>query len=326
MKKITFLTLLMFGFFLISTSINAQERRGEQIDKSTRSTNAIGVTPMSSGVTAVQMAAELIGTGITPSNVVYTGVPDASGLFTGGISGDIGIEQGVILSSGLATNVIGPNSSAYISSNNNVSGDADLDLIISPITTNDASVLEFDFVPTEPNLQISFVFGSDEYNEYVYSYNDVFAFFVDGVNTALLPATTIPVSISNVNNGQSISGTLATGPCNNCSYYIDNSTGSFDTEMDGYTTVITSTTTVTPGQTHHIKLAIADAGDYGVDSWVLIKGHSFGAPPPPACVVAESRAGEPSAARSAGCRHRSADRPRPAAPGGRARWRCSAPG
>ncbi len=279
MKKFTLLTLLMFGFFLISTSIDAQERKGEQIDKTIRAIDAIGVTPMSSGVTAEQMVAALIGTGITPTNVLYTGADVASGLFTGGISGDIGIEQGVILSSGSATNVIGPNSSPSITGVNGVAGDVDLNLIVSPSTTQDASVLEFDFVPTETNLQISFVFGSDEYNEFVNSgFNDVFAFLLDGVNIALLPATTTPVAINNVNNGPAATLTLGTGPCNNCSYYIDNSTALFDTEMDGYTTVITGTATVIPGQTYHIKLAIADVGDSSYDSWVLIKGHSFGAP------------------------------------------------
>jgi hypothetical protein len=65
----------------------------------------------------------------------------------------------------------------------------------------------------------------------------------------------------------------------NCSYYVDNATGLFDTEMDGYTTLLIGSAVVTPGQTHHIKLAIADALDSSLDSWVMIESKSFGAPP-----------------------------------------------
>ena len=268
MKKITILTLLTFGFFLFSTSLFAQERVGEQIDKTARAVSSIGVIPMSMGVTAEQMVAALIGAGITPTNVVYTGAPVASGLFNGGYSGGLGIDQGVILSCGLATNVIGPNVSGSISAINGVAGDVDLNALI-PQSTNDASVLEFDFVPTDRQLEIRFVFGSDEYNEWVGQFNDVFAFFLDGVNIALIPGTSIPVSINNVNNGA------------NSTYYNDNATipSPNDTEMDGFTTMIIGTATVTPGQTHHIKLAIADAGDSSLDSWVMIEGDSFGPPP-----------------------------------------------
>ena len=279
MKKITFLTLLSFAFFLLSTNIIAQ-RTGEQIDKSGIEPAGIVVNPLNgTTVTPNDLVEEIIGSGITYSNVVYTGGNPASGLFSGGLSGGIGLDAGVILSSGLASNVIGPNASFGISSANNLPGDSDLDALI-PQSTYDASVLEFDFVPTSTTIEIHFVFGSDEYNEYVNSsYNDVFAFFLDGVNIALIPSTSTPVSINNVNNGHAGGGSLGTGPCTNCAYYIDNSTAINNTEMDGYTTLIVGTATVTAGNTHHIKLAIADAGDSALDSWVLIKSESFGIPP-----------------------------------------------
>ena len=280
MKKITFLTLLSFAFFLLSTSIVAQ-RTGEQIDKSGIEPAAIVVNPLNgTTVTPNDLVEEIIGSGITYSNVSYTGGNPASGLFSSGFTGGIGLDDGVILSSGLAINVIGPNASSGISSSNGLPGDSDLNALI-PQTTYDASVLEFDFVPTDATLEIHFVFGSDEYNEYVNSnFNDVFAFFLDGVNIALIPSTSIPVSINNINNGNAGGGSLGTGPCTNCVYYIDNATGANNTEMDGYTTLIVGTGTVTPGNTHHIKLAIADAGDSALDSWVLIKSDSFGAPIP----------------------------------------------
>lgn len=123
--------------------------------------------------------------------------------------------------------------------------------------------------------------------------NDVFAFFLDGVNIALVPGTTTPILINTVNNGYADEWMFGTGPCTNCQYYVDNSvmpnyyvtapsdnfTAPYDTEMDGFTTLMTGTADVIPGNTHHIKIAIADATDEILDSWVLIEGNSFGPPP-----------------------------------------------
>jgi LPXTG-motif cell wall-anchored protein len=49
--------------------------------------------------------------------------------------------------------------------------------------------------------------------------------------------------------------------------------------MDGMTVVLWATAQVNPG-VNHIKLAIADAGDYVLDSDVFIKGESFVCAPP----------------------------------------------
>jgi hypothetical protein len=257
----------------------AQEHEGVQINKLATSPLGLAVLPID-GVTVTPeiMVEKLIGNGIAYSNVMYTGPDLASGIFSGGNSAGIAVDTGVILSCGLATNAIGPNQVSNISEAWFSAGDADLSAITGDVT-NDAAVLEFDFVPTEENLEIRFVFGSEEYNEYVFQFNDVFAFFLDGVNIALLPDGITPVSIDNINNGNAPAGQLGAGPCMNCSYYVDNATGLFDTEMDGYTTLLIGSAVVTPGQTHHIKLAIADALDSSLDSWVMIESKSFGAPP-----------------------------------------------
>jgi hypothetical protein len=281
MKKLFFLLMLPGVFILFSFNVFAQ-RTGEQITKNNNKTNGgIAVSVLGTGVTVNDLVEEIIGTGVTYSNVSYTGANSASGLFSGGVSGGLTLEHGTILSSGWATNVIGPNQSSSITAENFTPGDADLDNLI-PQSTYDAAVLEFDFIPTDPQLAISYIFGSDEYNEYVSSsFNDVFAFFLDGTNIALLPNTSTPVSINNVNNGNADEWVVAIGPCTNCSYYYDNSNSSQNNEMDGHTTKIISTVTLTPNTSHHIKLAIADAGDTALDSWVIIEGDSFGAPPPP---------------------------------------------
>ena len=149
--------------------------------------------------------------------------------------------------------------------------------LIGQTATFDAAILEFDFVPSDPTIRFQYVFSSDEYEEFVFQFNDVFGFFVNGKNVALIPQTSTPVSINNVNNGST--GTSGIPPVNP-QFYVNNdfevfATPPIDTEMDGLTVVLTATTKVNPGVSNHIKLAIADAGDDALDSNVFIKAGSL---------------------------------------------------
>lgn len=229
--------------------------------------------------TPTDLVTALVGVGVSVSNVTYTGVPIAGGTFSGG-AGIVGFESGVLLSSGNVASVPGPNDVGNTTTNNGQPGDPDLNAIIAG--TQDATVLEFDFSCTgSTTLSFQYVFSSEEYNEYVNStFNDVFAFFLNGVNIALLPGSANPVAINNVNGGNPFTGV---GP--NSTEYINNHcgqgglpaypcAGNRDTEMDGITVVFTATATILPG-TNHIKLAIADVGDGAWDSNVFIRGESF---------------------------------------------------
>jgi hypothetical protein len=228
-------------------------------------------------LTTTDLAQALVGSGVTISNVTYTGAPIAAGTFKGGAS-IIGFDSGIVLSSGAVPNVIGPNCAPNITWINNTAGDADLTAIIGQ-NTNDAAVLEFDFNPSSPTIRFQYVFASDEYQEFVFDFNDVFAFFVNGRNVALIPQTNTIVSINNVNNGSTDPANVTIPPVNP-SFYLNNdfqfpTTAPFNTEMDGMTVVLTATSMVNPGATNHIKLAIADAIDSVYDSNVFIKGGSL---------------------------------------------------
>lgn len=219
----------------------------------------------------------LMGPGISASNVTYQGSGSSSGSFSGGTS-VIGFNAGIVLSTGSASGVLG-NAGVTSSTCNGLPGDTDLaTLAAAPVTSvSDATVLEFDFIPAFNTITFRYVFASDEYNAYVGStYNDAFGFFVNGVNVALIPATTTNVSINNVND------------CVNPSYFIDNigspqgggctvvrPAAGRATAMNGLTTTLTVTTAVNPGITNHIKLCIADVGDCRNDSNVFIEANSF---------------------------------------------------
>ena len=235
---------------------------------------AISITPTSNGNDLVN---EILGTGITvvPGSITYTGAAGASGIFTDGLSSGIGIDKGIILTSGSAVSAEGPNTSDATSTNNGLPGDSDLNGLIPGFTTNDATILEFEFETTGGDVFFKYVFGSEEYNEFTNSsFNDVFGFFLDGTNIALIPGTSTPVAINTVNGGNPLgSGASNPGLFNN----NDPSDGGpfFDIEYDGFTNVFTAQALGLSAGTHTIKLAIADAGDFILDSGVFIQANSF---------------------------------------------------
>ncbi len=220
------------------------------------------VTTDLSTLSPEQLGATLAGAGATISNVTYTGDPSAAGTFSGGLAAGFPIESGVILSSGDIAEIIGPNDASGAGSGLGQPGDADLEALIDD-NTNDAAVLEFDIVTVTSDLVISYVFASEEYKEYVNSaYNDVFGFFVDGQNIAFVqgdPSQT--VSVNSINH------------LKNTTLYVDNPQESplANTQFDGFTVRITAVATLTPGVTHHLKLAIADTSDSILDSAVIIQ-------------------------------------------------------
>jgi len=242
------------------------------------------VTPLNNADT---LAAMVAGSGIIVSNAILNCPSlnnDASGTFNGA-SSNIGITSGILLTTGSVVNAVGPNISSSITTSNNYTfNDPDL-MAIDSVATNDVCILQFDAISDCDTMYIKFVFGSDEYPEFVGSqFNDAFGLFVTGPNPSgpayagynmvEIPLTANPVSINNVNNGTTCP---TSGPCMNCTYYFDNCLlDSLSTvEYDGFTTVIVKVLPVVPNQTYTYKYAIADAGDFSFDSGVFIQLSSF---------------------------------------------------
>lgn len=224
-------------------------------------------------VNSVTGASDLVNTIIDPatvtvSNISFTGTLDAVGIFSDGLSSGLGIDRGIILTTGSAAGAVGPNNEEDYSVDNGLSGDSDLDTLVDPYVTYDATVLEFDFETITSDLYFNFVFASEEYEEYVGSeFNDVFAFYVDGINIALVPGTSDPITVNTINQGT------------NSAYFVSNLSGTYDIQYDGFTKVlVASLLGLSPG-THHMKIAIADTSDHIYDSAVFIEAGTFSGNP-----------------------------------------------
>lgn len=259
----------------------------------------------------------LVGNPGTITNQTLTGAADCSGTFTDGLAVDGGIDfavdTGVVLSTGAATDAVPPNSSDSTTTSFGTAGDPNLNVIVAPFntTTFDACVLEFDFqCPVgSQGSEVSFRynFASEEYNEFTNSpFTNVFAWFLNGSNIALLPDGITPVQINTVNGGhpsECINGfdDDGDGPIDgadsDCTIPSDDIVGENNSnsaffnnndcqdpdgdpacpdgiEADGYTDTLTAAAATIPG-VNHMKLAIADAGDSILDSWAFLEGGSF---------------------------------------------------
>jgi hypothetical protein len=148
--------------------------------------------------------------GIFVNNISFTGDIAQFGTFTGGDAVNLGISSGIVMSNGHAQYVMieNPSSLAIVGSPSN---NVDLNTLTG-FSTYDLAQMDFDFVATGDSMTFQFVFGSQEYPEWVgSSYNDVFGFFVSGPgiagtfsngarNIALVPGTGDFVSINTINS------------------------------------------------------------------------------------------------------------------------------
>lgn len=236
-------------------------------------------------LTALQLVNLLTGPGVTVTNATFTGSLTAEGSFTANGT-NLGINNGVVLGTGDISLGVGPNNSLNAGNDLGLAGDPVLDAIANA-PTFDAAILEFDFIPQNDTVSFRYVFASEEYPEFVCSqYNDAFLFQISGPgivgtqNMALIPGTSIPVTINNVNGGSAGTSSGGGGSCDtsHANYYVDNSNGA-TLEYDGFTTVLTALAVVVPCQVYHLRIAIADAGDGVYDSGVFFEAGSLSSTP-----------------------------------------------
>lgn len=237
----------------------------------------------------------LLGAGVTATNISVNGSPLNSSNVQGNVTlfdaagTTFPIASGVLLTTGNGVAAVGPNNAGGLSNNTPATADVSVDPHLNQIANGavqNGVVLEFDFVPAGDTISFNYLFGSEEYPEFAppqsSSFNDAFGFFLwgpgisgpyalggypsGGSNIAVVPGTTTPVTINNVN------------PITNQTYYQDNQGGAaYGTaiQYDGTTTLLSANASVQCGQTYHIKLAICNILDQGWDSGVFLQANSF---------------------------------------------------
>ncbi len=228
---------------------------------------------ISNTLTPTQLAQLISGPGVQITNPVVHCGANGYGKYNA-TSSNLNITEGLLLTTGKISNAVGPNDSTnttWYFGNKTTASTYSLLNNYTGRTTYEYCEFEFDIVPQGDTIKFDFVFASEEYEEWVGSqYNDVFGFFISGPgitgdagagvyhNIALLPNTTIPVTINNVNQSS------------NTQYYQNNNNGT-SVEYDGFTRGLKAISKVTPCQSYHLKLVVADVSDKLWDSGVFIE-------------------------------------------------------
>lgn len=215
-------------------------------------------------------------TSFTGTTVGINGIAafDASGT-------DFPFSSGVVLTSGDVNAVPGPN--LNVESSGGWAGDADLEAFTGATTTNDASWIEFDFVPLTEQLSFDFIMASEEYDQnFECTFSDAFAFILTdqtsgtSENLAVLPGTTTPIQVTNIRPevpGQCAAVNEEFFGQYNFAPFNDENTAAIN--MNGQTVELTATSTVVIGNTYTIKLVVADSQDGAFNMSVFVEAGSF---------------------------------------------------
>ncbi len=218
------------------------------------------------------------------SNISFSGGNYASGEKSFGYFDATGttfpFEKGIVLTTGRINDTPGPN--AYISDGGGGmgwDGDSDLNQALGLSNTFNATILEFDFVPLGNKISFDYIFASEQYllnpTPNQCNFTDGFAFLLKEAGTAtyqnlaVIPGTTTPVKVNTVRGP----GTAC--PPANAAYFDAFNAEEYPTNFNGQTVVLTAQSDVIPGTTYHIKLVIADEGNYRYDSAIFLGGGSF---------------------------------------------------
>ena len=211
------------------------------------------------------------------SNCDYSGQP-AYGFFQDS-SFSLDVESGLLMTTGAANLAIGPNNQSD-EFQANVDGEQISPLLQPLVEGNrelyDICEITFEVTVYNDSLLFNYVFGSEEYPEFVAEYHDVFGFFVSGPglpgwqNVATLPGRfgSEPISVSTVNADK------------NTRYFVDNGTGSTPLinlfiQYDGYTRKLEAKIKTEPCSTYTLKFLIGDVKDNLFDSGVFIESGSI---------------------------------------------------
>lgn len=231
------------------------------------------------------IASALSSNNVSISNVSYYGYYGSVCYFSANVQ-NMPFTSGVLMTTGRTNIAIGPNNEANAGVDNGFEGYGPLTSMLGTQTHN-ASIVSFDVIPYGDTLKIRYIFASEEYPEYVGSqFVDGLLIFISGPglpgnqNIARLPngASTTVNNVNNGNPGGTGSG-IGASPAVNPQYFVTNGNGNqapFNSsntylEFDGLTVPLTAKSAVIPGQTYHIIIAIADAGDGVYDSGAFIE-------------------------------------------------------
>ena len=245
-----------------------------------------------STVSPQSLAQMVAGPNATVTNATVSGKDVQVGTVKGLPSDGNAITEGVALSTGslidpdpTADSDVDFTRSAVLGPNNALDTTGDFGAVEDPAGLTqvagtdvyDEAVLEFDVTATSSNVVLYYSLGSEEYagategtpaSWQSRGYKDPLSIQINGTECAYVPGSQTAVSAATINESS------------NADYYTANvsghTPGQIPVEFNGYTSALPCQASVTPGQTVHVRVAIADAQDGQLDSTVLLRTQGLG--------------------------------------------------
>ncbi|MBD8084481.1 choice-of-anchor L domain-containing protein [Chryseobacterium caseinilyticum] len=294
--KLPSLFLFLFAF---SSLLTAQRNVTQTVDKPSPETMKAGAfidvnTPAypQSNYSITQLIKDVLIKGgstctnnvsnvVVSPNLAVNNVGRSWGYFNKGTTA-FPFNDGIVLTTGNAQSTGNSYDSSVLSSTLTTNGDADLAtaLNISNNDLNDATFIEFDFIPSNNTITFKYIFASEEYDlDFPCSFTDGFALLLKKAgdpaytNLAVLPGGAGPVSVTNIH--PAITGQATNCAAKNPIYFAGYNTTNIQTNFRGRTIPLTATATVIPGQTYHFKMVLADFLDRKYNSGVFLQAGSF---------------------------------------------------
>jgi len=218
-----------------------------------------------------------------PSGEIFSGFEESSGEFEDGLASGLQMDSGVLMTTGLFSLWDGGDTGDGQDNRGKVwrrGGDIGLEDRITGRSTEDATALEFDVLCENGQLEFSYQFGSEEYDEFVGFYNDAFMVIVDGSLVTFVPDCSSIVAVNSVNNGNILA---AMEPANPHLYLDDDEdidpsvapeNQERQVEYDGMTIRLVAHVFVEANTAHRIRLVIADVNDGRLDSGLFVNEGS----------------------------------------------------
>ena len=264
MKNITFIVVIVFAL-----SARAQVT----VDDTMTSTQLIEDIFINSDCVSVSNVISSTGTNFGDVNGIAAFDENGSGFPW----------SGIVLSSGSALEVPGPNDVALSSGGTGWPGDVDLEAVTGVMNTNNASSIQFDFVPFTNSVHLEFIMASEEYNqEFECTFSDAFAFILTDLQTgvvtnlAVLPETNIPIEVTNIHpEVPGICDAVNEEYFGQYNFEPFNPASNAPINFNGQIISLTGSSIVEVGNPYSIKMVIADAIDTAFDMAVFLKEESF---------------------------------------------------
>ena len=239
----------------------------------------------------------LAGEGVEFSNGKFNNMPgnvtsDQIGTFNRNNYTQFPFVTGLVMTTGAVSVAAGPNNTINASSPAGNYTDATLQQYATSPLQNCAA-LDFDFLAYADTFAFNYVFGSEEYPNFVCAtYNDIFIFLLTGPdpvtgvtttkNVAVIPGTVtaanpqgLPVSINTVNGGTSGGGSASCYNGTYSAYYVASQINSNGVQYNGRTVQLSAEGNILACETYHMHLAIGNGVDNLYDSGVFLEGKSF---------------------------------------------------